>query len=47
MVKIEDVLVRTEDEWLSSGQDPLPVCSWGYLLINWLRKILIFQLGQR
>ena len=28
MVKIEDILVRTDDEWLSSSQEPLPVCSW-------------------
>ena len=28
MVKLEDILVRTDYEWLSSCQDPLPVCIW-------------------
>ena len=39
MVKIEDLQVRTDDEWLSSNQEPLPFCIWETFQINWMRKI--------
>ena len=38
MVKLEDILVHTDDEWLSSGKDPLPICIPETLQSHWLNK---------
>ena len=38
MVKLEDILVCTDGEWLSSGHEKLPVCIWEVFWIQWLRK---------
>ena len=38
MVKLDDVLVKTDDYLLSSGQWPLPVYIWETLRMHWQRK---------
>ena len=38
MVKLEDILVCTDDEWLSSGQAPLPDYILENFQIHWQRK---------
>ena len=38
LVKLEDIIVCTDYDWLSSGQKPLHVCSWENCLSHWLRK---------
>ena len=40
MVKLEDVLVKTDDECFSSGTGPLPVCIWEMFRSHWLIKFL-------
>ena len=35
MAKIEYLLVRTDNEWFSYGQEPLPVCIWENFQMHW------------
>ena len=37
-VKLEDLPVRTDYEWLSSGKEPLPACGWESFQIHWMRN---------
>ena len=39
-VKIEDLLVISYDDWLSYGQDILPVCGWETFQTHWLRRFI-------
>ena len=47
MVKIEDILVWTDDECLSSSQDPMPSHIWKNFQINWLRKFPIIYISPK
>ena len=42
MFKLEDILVRTDDQWLPSGQTPLTVCFLEDFRIHWLRNFTNF-----
>ena len=44
MMKLEDLLLCTDDEWLSSGQETLPVCIWKSFQIHWVRKFLVISI---
>ena len=47
MLKLEDILVWTNDHWLSSVKETLSVGIWETFLSHWKRKFPHIILGQR